>query len=138
MFVRSRDVQVPRYLLWRVAEHEGLTLEECGLARADAVYYRIDQPVINADDQIEWSDLERNGKVPVWLRAEVLESEDHVLYVFAHEIFEIQQLKKILLQTRGSLSFRRLNYLVDPENDGAINADAVRYGDALVEKLRRE
>ena len=70
--------------------------------------------------------------------AEVLESEDHVLYVFAHEIFEIQQLKKILLQTGGSLSFRRLNYLIDPENDGAIHADAVRYADALVEKLRSE
>jgi hypothetical protein len=137
-FVRSRGVTVPRYLLWCVAEHEGLSLQECGLAGADATYYRTDEQVTNADFRIDWSDLERKGRIPVWIRAEVLESEDHVLYVFSHEIYEIKQLKRVFLQNKGSLSLRRLSYLIDPENDGAIHADAVNYSDDLVEKLWRQ
>ncbi len=137
-FVRSRGVKIPRYIAWYVAEHEGLTLEECGLASADAMYYRSDQTGATADFLIRWDDLTIRGRVPVWIREEVLRSEDHSLYVCSHEVFEIRQLKRAIAHAGGSISLRRLCSLIDPAYNGAIHHDAVRYSDRLVEKFRRE
>jgi hypothetical protein len=136
--VRSRGVRVPNYLSWVVAEEEGVAPEDCGLANADAMYYRIDQSPLNADFPVTWGDFTVRGKVPVWLRREVLRSEDHSLYVFSHEIFEIRQLKKVIADSGGGSTLRRLCYLIDPAHNGATHLDAIRSSDALVDKLRKE
>ncbi len=66
--VRSRGVKIPKYLSWYVAEHEGMALEDCGLA--------------NADFPNGWDGLTVQGRVPVWIREEALQSEDHSLYFY--------------------------------------------------------
>ncbi len=138
-FVRSRGVVIPRYLFWFVPEDEGLTLEESGLADADAMYYRIDQAPQNAGFPVYWNELLTNrGQITVFLRREVLRSDEHCLYVLSHEIFEIRELKRVFLQNGGALTFRRLCNLIDPQFHGAIHEAAVLHGDALVENLRKE
>jgi hypothetical protein len=138
-FVRSRGVVIPRYLFWFVPEDEGLTLEESGLADADAMYYRIDQAPQNAGFLVYWNELLTNrGQITVFLRREVLRSDEHCLYVLSHEIFEIRELKRVFLQNGGALTFRRLCNLIDPQFHGAIHKAAVLHGDALVENLRKE
>jgi hypothetical protein len=137
-FVKSRNVRVPKYLLWKVAEHENLAPEGCGLATADATYFRTDQLIANAGLSIVWSTLENHGKVPVWIRAEVLESDEHTLFVFSHEVYEIKELKKTFRANGGRLTLRRLNALISPDSNGAIHNNAVRYADSLVGILRRE
>ena len=74
----------------------------------------------------------------MFLRREVLRSDEHCLYALAHEIFEIRELKKVFLQNEGALTFRRLCNLIDPRFNGAIHEAAVLHGDALVESLRKE
>jgi len=98
-FVRSRGVVIPRYLFWFVPEDEGLTLEESGLADADATYYRIDQAPPNVGFPVYWNELYTNrSQITVFLRREVLRSDEHCLYVLADEIFEIRELKRVFLK----------------------------------------
>jgi hypothetical protein len=138
-FVRSRGVAIPKYLRWYLPEDLGCTLAESGLSNADAIYYRIDQAPENADAFVHWDQLLSNRKqLPIALRKEVLWSDEHCLYVFSHEVFEISQLKKVFSENGGAITFRRLGHLIDPALDRAIHEDAVSYGDALVEKLRKE
>jgi hypothetical protein len=138
-FVRSRGVVIPKYLTLYLPEEYGLTLSESGLADADAIYYRIDQTPENADILVYWEQLLTARKqLPVALRKEVLRSDEHCLYVFSHEIFEITRLKKVFSESGGAFTFRRLGFLIDPGLNGAIHEDAVRHGDALVEELRKE
>jgi hypothetical protein len=138
-FVRSRGVVIPKYLIWYLPEEYGSTLAESGLADADAIYYRTDQTPENADALVDWEQLLTVRKqLPVAMRKEVLRSDEHCLYVFSHEIFEITRLKKVFLENGGAITFRRLGFLIDPGLNGAIHEDAVRHGDALVEELRKE
>ena len=88
---------------------------------------------------MNWNELlTKRGQITVFLRREILRSDEHCLYMFAHEIFEIRELKSVFLQNRGALTFRRLCNLIDPQFNGAIHEAAVLHGDALVERLRKE
>ncbi len=130
---------IPRYLLWFIPQDQGLTLEESGLANADAIYFRTDQAPQNVEFPIYWNELlTKRGQIPVFLRREVLQSDEHCLYVFAHEVFEIRELKNIFLKSGGALSFRRLCNLIEPRFNGAIHEAAVLHADTLVETLRKE
>ena len=144
-FVRGRGVHVPDDILWLVAEHEGLTLRETGLERedadgldnADVRYFGYSLNAKNQDEPIQWEAMvNAEGKGPVFLRAEVLESEAHTLYVLSHEIFGLVELKRLF--KRGVMTYLRLARLIDPRFGGLIHRDAVEYADALVGQLRSE
>jgi hypothetical protein len=146
-FVRSCGVRTPRSIHWYVAEHEGLTLREAGLEweddtglrTADAIYFRGRLGVENAFTPITWETFEiKRGRVSVCVRAEVLRSLDHILFVFSHEIFELRELKSEFRRRGGSMPNRSLAHLIDPRLDGAIHERAVQYSDELVRQFRQE
>jgi hypothetical protein len=136
--VRSRGVEIRDEIRWLVAEHEGLTLREAGLEDADAIYFRIDLVLLAQSQFVEWEELTIGGKIPIFLREEVLESEEHTPYVFSHEFFELSELKKQFDEAGGRMTYRRLAYLIEPTLGGAIHENAVQYGDDLVQQLREE
>jgi hypothetical protein len=137
-FVRSRGVEVPGEIRWFVAEQEGLSFREAGLENADAMYYRTDLSAIAQSQFVSWESLTTGGKINVFLRAEVLESEEHTLYVFSHELFELAELKKHFEAVGGEMTYRQLAYLIEPSLGGAIHENAVRHGDGLVKQVRIE
>jgi hypothetical protein len=122
-----------------VAEHEGLTLREANLEQADASYYRIPLGVHNLNAPVEWNDLVTGrGTISVFLRSEVLESDEYTLYVFSHEVFELRELEAEFQRRGGAMTYRELAYLIEPALGGAIHQSAVRHGDELVQRLREE
>lgn len=138
-FAKRRGVALPDDVEWFVAEHEGFTIREAKLENEDARYFRFDIDYLNIDAEVKWNRLTtRNGTIPVFLRSEVLESEEHALYVIAHEVFELTELKIEFPRRGGSMTYRAIAFLIEPELDGAIHENAVRRGDELVRRLREE
>jgi hypothetical protein len=137
-FLRSRSIVIPSHIRWGVGRLQEGEYRDGGLLKADAYYFRSDVGLYNVDSLIAWEDFTVRGKVPVIVREEVLRSDEHALYVFSHEIFEIQELKRVVDLSGGAISLRRLAQLIDPVLDGSIHKEAVRYGDSLVRKLREE
>jgi hypothetical protein len=130
---------------WFVAEHEGFSLREAGLERADAdgveqadaQYFSFTLSFNNKDDLLQWDELRNpGGKIPVFLRAEVLQSEEHALYVISHELFELGELRRLFAS--GPMTYERLAHLIEPKLGGPVHRDAVEHGDSLVGRLRRE
>jgi hypothetical protein len=122
-----------------------LSLREAGLERsgpggveqADAQYFGFTLSAKNKRDPLQWEELKAGaGKIPVFLRAEVLRSEEHALYVISHELFELGELRRLFAS--GPMTYERLAYLIEPKLGGLIHRDAVEYGDSLVGALRRE
>jgi hypothetical protein len=146
-FVRSLGVEILDEIHWFVAEHEGLTLRAAGLegedengpTHADARYFRISIDSTNVDASTSWERLRTGlGKISVCLRAEVLESDEHCLYVFSHESHELTKLKEQFDQRNGWMTYREMALLIEPRLGGAIHEEAVRFGDELVRQLRTE
>jgi hypothetical protein len=136
--LRSRGVRIPGYLKWRIGKRkEGVYVEE-GLKGADAFYFRSRVSFGILDVPLSWGDLHARGRVPVVVREDVLLSDEHTLYVFAHEIHEIEALRRCFEQAGGGLTLRKIVDLIDPEHDGVLHAEAVRYADNLVSDFRRE
>jgi hypothetical protein len=146
-FVRSRGVRVPRETQWRVAKHDGLTLREVGLewndergrGGADAIYFRANPGTFYPHALVRWNRLQTlRGTIPIFVRAEVLRSEDHTLYVLSHELFELRELKSVFQKRGGSMTFRELADLVNPDIGGPIHQAAVQQADLLVQRFRAE
>ena len=138
-FVKSRGGDVLDDVLWLVAEHEGWTLREAGLEDADARYFRFPLDDNDRDSPIKWEKLLNDqGKVPVFLRAEVLESDEHLLYVISHEFFELAELKRVFEERSGWMTYEALAHLIEPRLGGAIHEAAVSRSDDLVHRLREE
>lgn len=59
------------------------------------------------DVHIRWEDLLSNGKMMVTIRRSVLESDQKIIAVIAHEMYEVNQLREILFY-RHSISTEEL------------------------------
>jgi hypothetical protein len=136
--LRSRGVRVPGYLKWRIGKRTEGVYVEAGLKGADAFYFRSMVSFGILDVPVSWGDLLARGRMPVVVREDVLDSDEHTLYVFAHEIHEIEALRRSFEEEGGGLSLRKIINLIDPEHDGVLHEEAVRYADNLVSNLRRE
>ena len=137
--MKSRGIDLPDDVEWYVAEDEGMTVREAGLKlrERDAIYFRRQLLPSNASTPVEWEELKSSGKVSIFLGGR-LESEDHVLYVLAHEVFEITQLRTAFEERGGTMTLENLAYLIEPSLRGVIHEDAVRYADAFVQTYRAE
>ena len=132
----SRGVLIPENVRWVVAEDEGLTPREAGLewddehgrvCGADASYFRIRVDVHNLGARVKWDQLKTALEtITIALRAEVLESEEHAIYVISHELFELGELKIVFEERGGSMTYRELADLIEPALGGAIHENAVR------------
>jgi hypothetical protein len=89
--------------------------------------------------RVTWSDLvnDRTGKVPITIRPDILESDEAIVAVFAHELHEIQGFRSIVSR-RGSISIEEFiaNHVWD--NPGNLHYEAWDVADALVRRMRGE
>ncbi len=140
-------MEVPDEYAWFVAEDWFSSLREAVLERhdefgtwgADAVYFRNRLALHNVHDAIQWERLQTtSGKISIFVRREVLKSEDHTLYVFSHELHELRELRSEFEGRGGSMLVRAFAELIEPRLGGPIHTEAVRFADELVRRFRVE
>ena len=90
-----------------------------------------------AGDKVSWSDLvhDRTGKVPIVIRPDVLQSDEAIVAVFAHELHEIEGFRKIVSRRR-SISIEEFIANHAWDNPGNLHDQGWEIADALVRRMR--
>jgi hypothetical protein len=90
-------------------------------------------------ERVSWSDLvhDQTGKVPFLIRPDVLESDEAIVAVIAHEVHEIEGFRRIVGE-RGSISFNEFIAHHSLDNPGNLHDQAWEIADALVRRMRGE
>lgn len=85
---------------------------------------------------VYWSDLvhDKTGKVPFRIWHGILNSDEAIVAAFAHEMYEIEQLRPLL--RRGTTTIEELINLTCPGNPGNLHDEAWEVADKLVERMR--
>lgn len=79
---------------------------------------------------------DRTGKVPFRFWPGILNSDEAIVGVFAHEMFELERLRPILKEATTTIED-----FIDqtrPGNAGNLHDQAWDYADELVERMRKE
>lgn len=96
-------------------------------------------PIIRkpAGGEVRWSDLvnARTGRVPIIIRPDILESDEAIVAVFAHELHEIEGFRKIVGR-RGSISIEEFIANHAWDNPGNLHDEGWTIADALVRRMR--
>jgi hypothetical protein len=87
---------------------------------------------------VVWSDLvhDRTGKVPFRIRPDILRSDEAIVAVLAHEIYELEKLRPLLQQ--GGISIEQFGGHTRPGNPGNYHDEAWEFADVMVERMRGE
>jgi hypothetical protein len=88
------------------------------------------------ESPVTWSDLVHDvtGKVPFLIRPDVLKSDEAIVAVIAHEMYELEALRAILQEGRTSIDdFIRHTR---PGSPGNLHDEAWNVADALIERMR--
>lgn len=86
---------------------------------------------------ISWQDcLNVSGQVPVRIRPAVLESDEAIIAVLAHEVYEITRLRACFEAKGGALQAGEIYQLISPDVPRNLHHEAVECGDRLVHALR--
>ena len=90
-----------------------------------------------ADTEITWETClhRRTGKIPVRIRPRVLESEEMIVAVIAHELYEVVHLRAAFAE-RGVLTAREIYEHISYDYPGNLHYQAVAFGDRLVRAMR--
>jgi hypothetical protein len=90
------------------------------------------------DARITWEDClhDRTKKFPVRVRPSVLESEEAVVAVIAHELYEIVHLRIAFAERGGVLTAREIYEHISYDAPGNLHYQAVAFGDRLVRAMR--
>lgn len=91
-----------------------------------------------AHSRISWSDLvhDEMGKVPFLIRPDILTSDEAIVGVFAHELFELEKLRSLI--QKSTITVEQFIAHTCPGNPGILHDQAWTYADELVEKMREE
>jgi hypothetical protein len=94
---------------------------------------RVDKP---EGSLVCWSDLvhDRTGKVPFRIWPGILNSDEAIVAVLAHEMHELEQLREILQE--GRTTIEEFIGLTCPGNPGNLHDEAWEVADKLVERMR--
>ena len=87
---------------------------------------------------VAWSDLvhDKTGKVPFRIRPDILKSDEAIVAVFAHEMYELERLRPIL--QKGGTSIEQFIAHTRPGNPGNYHDEAWKVADDMVERMRGE
>ena len=88
--------------------------------------------------RVRWvEDLQNvDGKVPFVIRADILSSDEAIIAVIAHEMYELEALRP-MLQGRGISSSEFMAH-TSPTNPGNFHDEAWDVADVLIQRLRQE
>jgi hypothetical protein len=94
---------------------------------------RVDKP---SGEQVYWSDLvhDLTGKVPFRIWPGILKSDEAIVAVLAHEMYEILTLRPFL--ERGELTIDDYVMLTEPGRPGNLHDQAWDVSDRMVDKMR--
>src|SRR5262245_8955922 len=108
--------------------------DELGELDATACGPRVDKPACSV---VEWADLvhDRTGKVPFRVWPGILASDEAIVAVFAHEMFELEQLRPIL--EAGTTTIDSFIAHTRPGNPGNLHDQAWDRADELGERMRK-
>lgn len=80
--------------------------------------------------------LNKFGQVPFIIRRDILESDEAIVAVIAHEMHEFNELLPLLRQ--GQLTIEQFGGHTSPTNSGNLHYEAWDIADKLVEEMRRK
>jgi hypothetical protein len=86
---------------------------------------------------VYWSDLvhDKTKKVPFRIWDGILKSDEAIVAVFAHEMYELGELRPILQE--GKTTIEEFEGLTCPGNPGNLHDEAWDVADAKVEQMRK-
>ena len=86
---------------------------------------------------IDWSWFfhKKTGKIPFLIRKDILASNEAVVTVIDHEMFELEMLRSIFAE---GASIEKWEAETSPNNRGNFHWQAWDYADALVTRMREE
>jgi hypothetical protein len=95
---------------------------------------RVTKPVRG---RVAWSDLvnDKTGKVPIIIRSDILESDEAIVAVFAHELFEIERFREVVRRS-DAITIEVFIANHTPDNPGNFHDQAWDVADALVRRMR--
>jgi hypothetical protein len=90
------------------------------------------------DAEITWEDClhDRTRKLPVRIRSSVLLSDEQIVAVFAHELYEIVRLRAAFAERGDVLTAREIYEHISYDFPGNLHYQAVAFGDRLVRAMR--
>ncbi|MCI0682453.1 MAG: hypothetical protein L0Y71_10130 [Gemmataceae bacterium] len=111
-------------------EDEDNELPDDGTARGP----KVTKP---AGSAVYWSDLlnSRTGKVPFRIRSEILNSDEAIVGVIAHEMYELEKLRGML--KKGTMTIEHYIDQTRPNNPGNLHDEAWDCSDRMVEAMRK-
>jgi len=84
-----------------------------------------------------WADFYIGGKIPVKIRSSVLESDEAIVAVLAHEMYELNALRE-MFEERQSIPGAEIIRLIRPNLPGNLHDKAWDEADRLVRAMRSE
>lgn len=90
-----------------------------------------------SDQRVVWDDFLVQGRLPVKVRPAVLRSDEAIVAVLGHEMFEINELRRLLADGR-SISGVDLYRLIAVDIVGNLHDRAWDEADRLVQAMRKE
>lgn len=90
------------------------------------------------DARITWEDClhDRTKKLPVRIRSSVLKSNEAVVAVIAHELYEVVHFRAAFADSDGVLTAREIYEHICYDAVGNLHYQAVAFGDRLVQAIR--
>jgi hypothetical protein len=124
---RRNGVEIPEDVSFWVDE-----LGELGPDRT-ACGPRVDKP---DGSIVRWSDIvnDKTGKVPFRIWEGILKSDEAIVAVFAHEMYELKKVRPLL--RRENVTIGEFIGMTCPGNPGNFHDEAWEFADKLVEQMR--
>jgi len=94
---------------------------------------RVDKPDASI---VYWSDIvhDKTKKVPFRIWKGILKSDEAIVAVFGHEMYELQRLRPLL--GRENVTIGEFIAMTCPDNAGNLHDEAWEFADTLVEQMR--
>ncbi len=90
------------------------------------------------DARITWADClhKVTHRLPVRIRSRVLESDEAIVAVIAHELYEVMHLRAAFAERGDVLTAREIHEHIAYDYPGNLHYQAVAFGDRLVRLMR--
>ncbi len=89
--------------------------------------------------RVSWQDFYDKDLDELLVRIDdaVFQSDEAIVAIMAHEMHELNNLRRLFAETGGSMSVRRLHYLINPGIKGNLHDQAWDVADQIVTSMRR-
>jgi hypothetical protein len=96
---------------------------------------RVDKSV---GEPVHWSDLvhDKTGKVPFRIWPGILRSDEAIVAVISHEMYELEKLRPLL--HKGTMSIDDFIAQTEPGRAGNYHDEAWNFADKMVDRMRRD